>query len=128
MIEDALRTKLLSVTAITDLIGQRMYVLQAPQGVEVPYVVYLVVSITPEYTAHCIQDNVVLQYSVFAATYAQARTIANLIRTELEPFYGEIEGVSVTAIRFDGLGASEREKQSQLAHISYDFKIILNKQ
>ena len=127
-LEDALRAKLLSNTAITDLIGQRMYVLQAPQAVEVPYVVYLVVAITPEYTAHCIQENVLIQYSVFAQTYAQARTIANLIRTDLEPFYGNLEGLSITAIRFDGIGASEREKESQLAHISYDFKIILNKQ
>jgi hypothetical protein len=128
MIEDALRTRLLAVTAIADQISQRMYVNQAPQGVDKPYVVYFIVSNTPEYTAHCIQDNVIIQYSVFANTYSQARTIANLIRENLEPFFGIIDGVSVTAIRFDGIGASEKEKNSQLAHISYDFKIIINKQ
>lgn len=128
MIEDALRTKLLANTAITNIIGQRIYVLQAPQSIDLPYVVYLIVSNTPEYTANCITDNVVIQYSVFAKSYVQARTIANLIRSELEPFFGEIDGISVVVIRFDGIGASEREKDSQLAHISYDFKIIINKQ
>jgi len=127
MIEDALRTKLLANTEISALIGERMYVLQAPQAVEVPYVVYFVVSSMPDYYSGCIQEDVTIQYSVFAQTYAQARTIANLIRAELEPFYGEIEGISVTVIRFDGIGASEREKESQLAHISYDFKIKINK-
>ena len=128
MIEDALRTRLLAVTEIADLIGERMYVNQAPQGEPSPYVVYLVVDNTPEYTAHCIQDNVIIQYSVFANTYSQARTIANLIRENLEPIFGMIDNISVTAIRFNGLGVSEKEKISQLSHISYDFKIIINKQ
>jgi hypothetical protein len=126
MIEDALRTRLLTVSAISNLIGQRMYVLQAPQAIEKPYVVYLVISTQPTYAQGCISDETVIQYSVFATTYAQARTIANLIRTNLENVGGDIGGVSVGCIKFDGLGASEREKESQLAHISYDFRIILN--
>ena len=127
-LEDALRTRLLADTAIAALIGERMYVLQAPQGVEVPYVVYLVVTTSPTYGQGCISDETVIQYSVFAQSYGQARTIAKLIRASLENFGGAIEGVSIGCIKFDGIGVSEREKESQLAHISYDFRIILNNQ
>lgn len=126
MIEDALRTRLLADTAIAALIGERMYVTQAPQGVTAPYVVYLVVTENPIYGVGSVNDDVVIQYSVFASTYAQTRTIAKAIRANLENAFGTIGGVSVALIKYSGLGANEREKESQLAHISYDFRIILN--
>ncbi|GAB3511692.1 DUF3168 domain-containing protein [Emticicia fontis] len=127
MIEDALRNKLLSNSALSALIGDRIYVLQAPQGVQGNYVVYLIVSEQGVYTAtdHC--DEIIIQYSCFAEKYADARLMAKTIRAELDNFYGELEGLFVVSIRFDGRGANEREKDSRKAHVSYDFRIILNK-
>lgn len=126
-IEDALRRKLLANTAIAAAIGDRMFVLEAPQGVTGSYVVYLIVSEQGIYsqTDHC--DEIVIQYSVFAEKYADARAITKLIRKELDEFWGELEDLYVASIRFDGQGANEREKDSRKAHISYDFRIILNK-
>jgi hypothetical protein len=127
MIEDALRTKLLLNTTLTGLVADRIYVNEAPQGGAKPYVVYTVITIEPIYTAHCIQDEVTIQYSVFAERYASARTIVNVIRTDLERFSGVLSGISVLNIDFAGVGASEKEKDSRLAHISYDFKTTINK-
>lgn len=126
MIEDALRTKLLANSQIAALIADRMYVLQAPQAVSTPYVVYFVVSNQPIYSVNSINDDIIIQYSVFAPTYAQSRTIANLIRTDLDNYFGTLSGISIATIQFNGIGVQEKEKESQLAHISYDFRIILN--
>lgn len=128
MIEDALRTRLLADSSISALIADRMYVLQAPQGGPTPYVVYMIVSENPNYTVGCVSDELIIQYSVFSATYAQARSIAKAIRANLENAHGTIGGVGVSSIRFDGIGANEREEDSRLVHISYDFRIILNNQ
>lgn len=127
MIEDALRTKLLLNTTLTGLVGDRIYVNEAPQSGAKPYIVYTVITIEPIYSARCVLDEVTIQYSVFAERYGSARTIANLIRTDLERFNGLLSGISVVNIDFAGLGASEKEKDSRLAHISYDFKITINK-
>lgn len=127
MIEDALRTKLLLNTSLTGLVADRIYVNEAPQAGPKPYIVYTVITIEPIYGARCVLDEVTIQYSVFAERYGSARTIVNLIRTDLERFNGLLSGISVVNIDFAGLGASEKEKDSRLAHISYDFKITINK-
>lgn len=127
MIEDVLRTKLLLNTTLTGLVADRIYVNEAPQSGAKPYIVYTVITIEPIYSARCVLDEVTIQYSVFAERYGQARTIVNLIRTDLERFNGLLSGISVVNIDFAGLGASEKEKDSRLAHISYDFKITINK-
>lgn len=128
MIEDALRERLLADTSISTIIADRMYVLQAPQGVIKPYVVYLIASEIPNYTVGCVNDDLIIQYSVFSPSYAQARSIAKAIRANLENAHGTIGGISVSSIRYDGQGVNKRETDSQLVHISYDFRIILNNQ
>lgn len=126
MIEDKLRAKLLANTQLAALVGDRIFVLQAPQGVETPYVVYSIISNNPVYTIGCVNDKPVIQYSVFSQHYSQARTIQNLIRSEIDNYHGTLDGVSVASIQCNGLGINEREKDSQLVHISYDYQIHLN--
>lgn len=128
MIEDALRSRLLADSSISAIIADRMYVLQAPQGINTPYVVYLIASETPIYTVGCVADELIIQYSVFSTTYNQAQSIAKAIRANLENAHGIIGGVDVSSIRYEGTGANKREEDSQLVHISYDFRIILNNQ
>jgi hypothetical protein len=127
MLEDALRTRLLADTEIASLIGERMFVNEAPQGIERPYVVYMVVSLMPQYGTSCVYDEMVIQYSCFAEKYADARSVVNAIRNNIGRFSGKIGPLHVPKIRFHSQGANEREKDSRLAHISYDFEIILNK-
>lgn len=127
MIEDALRDKLISNTSLFEVVADRIYVNEAPQGCETPYIVYTIISIQPTYAAHCILDDVTIQYSVFAQKYGVARTAANLVRAELERFSGVLDELYVVNIDFSGLGVSQKEKDSRLAHISYDFKITINK-
>lgn len=126
MIEDALRNKLLDNTNLTALIADRLFVQEAPQGVARPYVVYLVVSLNPEYCQGESTDHIIIQYSCFAERHSESRAIANIIRQDLNGFSGELEGIKIPSIVFDSQGVNIREKDSRLAHISYDFRIILN--
>lgn len=126
MIEDKLREKLLINTSLTNYIGQKMYINEAPQETEGSYVVYLVVARTPIHTNTDVTDEVLIQYSVFADKYVDARAIANIIRQDLDRYYGVLGGISVAEILFDGMGISQKEKDSRKAHISYDFRIQLN--
>lgn len=126
MIEDILRNKLLTNATLTNLVGNRIFVQEAPQGVQVPYIVYLIVSVSPEYCQNYESDEITIQYSVFAQKYADARNIAGLIRQELSGFSGVLDGEYMPMIIFDSQGANERDTTSRLAHISYDFKIRKN--
>lgn len=128
MLEDALRTRLLADSAIANLINDRMFVNEAPQGVNKPYVVYTVISLMPQYGTSCVYDEMTIQYSCFAEKYADARSVVNAIRNNIGRFSGAIGSFYVPKIRFHSQGANEKEKDSRLAHISYDFEIILNKQ
>lgn len=126
MIEDKMRDRLLANAALTAKIGQNMYVNEAPQGLTGSYVVYLLVSETPIHTNTDVTDELTIQYSVFADKYADARSIAKIIRDDLDRFTGNLGGISVAEIIFDSMGVSVKEKDSRKAHISYDFRITLN--
>lgn len=126
MIEDKMRDRLLANAALTAKIGQNMYVNEAPQGITGSYVVYLLVSETPIHTNTDVTDELTIQYSVFADKYADARSIAKIIRDDLDRFTGNLGGISVAEIIFDSMGVSVKEKDSRKAHISYDFRITLN--
>lgn len=126
MIEDKMRDRLLANNALTAKIGQNIYVNEAPQGVTGSYVVYLLVSETPIHTNTDVTDELTIQYSVFADKYADARSIAKIIRDDLDRFTGTLGGISVAEIIFDSMGVSMKEKDSRKAHISYDFRITLN--
>ena len=94
MIEDKMRDRLLANAALTAKIGQNMYVNEAPQGITGSYVVYLLVSETPIHTNTDVTDELTIQYSVFADKYADARSIAKIIRDDLDRFTGNLEGLS----------------------------------
>lgn len=126
MIEDKIRDRLLTNTALTAKIGQNIFVNEAPQGLTGSYVVYLLVSEIPIHTNTDVSDELIIQYSVFADRYADARGIAKVIRDDLDRFTGNLGGISVAEIIFDSMGVSVKEKDSRKAHISYDFRITLN--
>ena len=126
MIEDKMRDRLLANSALTAKIGQNIYVNEAPQGVTGSYVVYFLVTETPIHTNTDVTDELTIQYSVFADRYIDARSIAKIIRDDLDRFTGTLGGISVAEIIFDSMGVSMKEKDSRKAHISYDFRITLN--
>lgn len=126
MIEDKMRDRLLANSDLTAKIGQNIYVNEAPQGLTGSYVVYLLVTETPLHTNTDVTDELTIQYSVFADKFADARSIARIIRDDLDRFTGTLGGISVAEIIFDSMGVSMKEKDSRKAHISYDFRITLN--
>lgn len=127
-LEEALRSKLLSNSTLYALVGDNIFPNEARQGLEGNYIVYVMASLVPNYTASKLYDDIVIQFSCFSDLYTTARQIAELVRVELGKFSGTIEGVKIPMILFENQGVSERQTDSRKAHVSYDFRIFLNKE
>ena len=75
-----------SRTALTALVGQRIYYVNAPQDVQPPYVVFFKVSATRvrSLTASSHFVNSRFQFSIFSETYYEAKQIAEHIQLALQ--------------------------------------------
>ena len=101
---EGLRLFLLSKTAITDLIGQRIYADILPQNATLPAVAYSKISTRHDYTlsrfaglAHCR-----IQFDCFATTRASANEIAEAIRASgIVGTKGETYGVNIRGARVE---------------------------
>lgn len=99
-LEDALTTYLLAQTGLTDLISDRIYPSEAPEGEQMPYVVFFYVS---DVKGHCYGhksdlESPNVQYTTYASTLSGARAVANQIKTALGDYAGDI-GVPVQYIK-----------------------------
>lgn len=100
MIESALRTRALAVSAVSDLIVARMYPLKLPQAPSYPAVSYTRVS-GPRLYAHDGAAGMAegrFQFDVWAASYASAKAVGAALRGALEGFVGTSEGVDIASI------------------------------
>lgn len=95
----ALLNSLLSqAPAVVALVTDRIYPLRAPQGTPYPYVLYQVVSGTPDTSAQCeLPDRARVQLSLFAATYPDVTQVHKACRAALHG-----QEVGDVAITFDG--------------------------
>ena len=93
-VEHALLKHLLAQSALTTLVGERIYYVNAPQDVETPYIVFFKVSATRERsltgTSHLVTSR--FQFSIFSETYYAAKQIAEQIQLALQDKNNEIIG------------------------------------
>lgn len=127
IIEQALTTYLLAQSGITDLVGQRIHFVKAPQDVANPYIVFLKVSAPREHSHDGASGMAVtrFQFSCFANTYSGAKDVAAAVQTALQAYQGTMGGaggVYVDSIFYDN--ESDRyEEASKLYHIMVDYQI-----
>lgn len=72
----------LSGSALADHIGNRMFKGQAPDGAVYPYIVYFVVTNTPDHTFSEDFENTIIQFSLFSSESGT---------TEIENMYADLK-------------------------------------
>ena len=125
LIEQALLTELLTVTALTALIDDKLYYVKAPQDVEEPYVVFFKVSAPREHslTGASGLATARFQFSTFAETYYQAKQIAQQIQLALQGMNKVIGGVG--GVYANILYDNETDlTEDELYHIAQEFIVI----
>jgi len=124
-IEQAVLKELLADSGITDLIGERLYYVKAPQDVAKPYIVFFKVSAPREYS-HDGASKLArprFQFSCFAMTYYEAKQIAEAIRVAIEAFSGTM-GTGVEVGSCFCLNESDMyEEDTKLFHVAVDYLI-----
>lgn len=113
MIVQPLRAWLLSDTAISNVVGLRVFPLRADQGSDYPLVILQQVSMTPE--LHSLGETGLvqtrLQITAWAKTYKVARELGELIRLRISGYTGEL---GVTEGTLPGVQSIELEGQFDL--------------
>jgi len=126
-IEQAVLTELLADSGVTDLVGERIYYVKAPQDVGKPYVVFFKASAPREYS-HDGASRLArprFQFSCFATTYYEAKQIAEAIRAAIEAFSGTMGGDGGVEVgSCVCLNESDiYEENTQLFHLAIDYLI-----
>ena len=93
----AIRTRLLSVSAVTNLVSTRIYPLTLPQGVTMPAVRYQRISgnSDPHIGGTTGTATARLQFDIFATTYAAAESLRDAIREAIDQYTGTSSGVVI---------------------------------
>jgi len=85
------------------LVSNRVYAVLAPQDVSSPYIVYTLISAPRDYT-HDGPSGIVearYQLNICTDTYAEAKAIADQLRSALSGFSGLLESVTVFSAMLD---------------------------
>lgn len=100
-LEEAIRTYLLTQTALTNLVSTRILLNDVSSGFILPAVYYFKVS---DVKNHVLEgqlslENPVYQYSAAAATKSGAVAIRNILKTALNDYHGVLSGITIQHIK-----------------------------
>lgn len=101
--EEALITKLLGTTAITNLVSTRVFVGARPQASTLPAIVINRISGAPLYSDDG-EDGLEesrFQIDCWGLTYSSAKAVARAVRTALSAFQGTVSGVNFRYVSLD---------------------------
>lgn len=101
--EAALRTVLVSTTVVTSMVGTRVYPLLAPKAASLPFIVWRRAGITREHTlaGPMGMPNVSVEMQTLAATYEDAREVADRVRLVLDGYGGTVNNVEVKNVSLE---------------------------
>lgn len=126
MIEEALRTKVLSDSDVTDAIGQRLYIKKLPENPTYPAVTYSKISGPRHHDVDVAYPRFQFDVWTDATTedsYKKARDVATKIRKALQRESGDWSGVRVIQAVFLN-EMDDYEPDTKLYHYISEFKII----
>ena len=127
LIEQAILTRLLADSAISTLVGTRIYYVRADQAVAKPYIVFSKISAirVSSHDGGSGLANPRFQFSCFGETYKSVTDIAVAIQDSLEGFTGVMGGVG--GVNVNGCYYEDEtdfyEEDSKLYHRALDFKL-----
>ncbi len=129
----ALVAHLSAVSALTALIGARLYPDEIPQGDTLPAVFYMTVSDIKDHVYGAVQavESPSIQFTVYADTKAEAEAVAEVIKTALTDFSGSMSGVIVQYIDLiNELPSMYKSQDGTTKYYTHDleFEVIFNKE
>ena len=90
-------------SAVTDIVGNRIYPIIMPQGTAYPFVQFETSTASPDYTKDGVAgDNHQIIVNCVAKTYWQSLELAEAVRSALELVTEEYDDYSVDDCRLDG--------------------------
>lgn len=124
---EAIRALLFQDSAVTTLVGDRIYPVQLPQDCAMPAVVHEEITgvelptldATSDYALN--QDRI--QVTVFAATYTQAKTLREACVAACRFKRGLIAGLQVAHIVRGPIGPDLRDDDRRVSYQSVDFVV-----
>lgn len=89
-------------SAVSALVGNRVYPQIAAQGAAFPFIVYVLQDTSPSDTKSGVSTLDEVRYDIVVAseTYAEASDLTNKIRTALDRYTGTVSGVVIDSIQF----------------------------
>lgn len=95
--EAVLRSALVASTAVTSVIGSRIYPVLAPASAALPFVTWRRSGIerAQTLTGPAGLPRVSVEYSIFGTTYEQARSVADAMRVVLDGYGGTADNTTV---------------------------------
>lgn len=125
MITDAIYTILSGNATLTAQVSTRIYPADAPQTTANPCVIYEISGQEPEYSkegaATVIYTN--LEVDVFADSYRQSRSIADLIKSALDQYSGTVNGHNIDLVQWEGTTDSGVDADRREYRASMGFRI-----
>ena len=103
-IEEAMTAVLLADSDVTDLIGDKIFPMRAPDDFARPYIVYQKVT-GPREESHSGDSDLAhprIQLSCWSDTYAEAKAVARTVIGSLHSFVGTSMGIDIQASTIDG--------------------------
>jgi hypothetical protein len=99
-IEEALTAYLLAQSGLTALIARRLYFDSLKLGTDLPAVVCINISDVKLHTltGQYANERPMYQFSAYGSTRAEARAVANQLKTALIDYHGTLSGVVVNKI------------------------------
>ena len=118
-IEGALRTYLRANTNISALLGDRIYIVEAPQGVVEPYAIIFMVSSNSDSITLCYNDGAEprFQINIFTKGHDEAYKtlqIGNTIIDAIQNYNGAMDGITVDYIKAHGVQVLQDEDNEDI--------------
>ena len=104
-IESGIITRLNAVTAVTDLVSNRIYADVLPDGTTKPAIVYQLISTVPfsNLNADTGKFQSRVQFTLIADTKAQTIQLSDAMRTALQRFQGVADDVTVLDTKLENI-------------------------
>lgn len=104
MILDAIYSLLTESTDVTDIVGNNIYPEVAPQGVEMPFIITAISSVTPEATKTAASklDTYSVKLIMFGNDIDSLMTLNNKVRVKLDRYRGVEASSDIDYINFKG--------------------------
>lgn len=101
--ETVLRSALVSSTSVTAMVSQRIYPLLAPKTAALPFITWRRSGIERQHTLAGPMGlpNVSVEMQSFAATYEDARELADRVRLVLDGYGGSVNNVEVKHVSLE---------------------------